>query len=188
MLGFLFGVVMYVIVPIAMLMFIVIAFLLCAESSSRSRNNPHRDETSDSAVAGLMAGFIGFIIYAIGSAASRSAFPQFSPSHPPVFDIIAFILGIVIGFGAPLIIDKIPAMKAVGVSTLILTFAGCAGLYSYLFASSVHRFILYASLSAALGWLLSGIFFRTEAHKLFLGRLRTPDTPETVIRQTRRGR
>jgi hypothetical protein len=165
MLGFLFGVIIYLVVPLALIMFIVIAFLLCGESKKRHQRDTDR---TDSAIAGLLSGFTAFIIYAIGTAASRSAFPKFSPSHPPSFDLLAFLIGVVIGFVAPLAIDKIPEMKAMGVSTLILTFAGCAGLYSYLFASYLHRFILYASLSAALGWLLSGIFFRTEAHKLFL--------------------
>jgi uncharacterized membrane protein len=160
MLEFIFGAIMYVIVPLSMIALVVLAVILCSESTG---------DDSAPALAGVLSGFIGFVIYAIGSAATRSSFPSFSPSHPPSFYVIAFAAGVVIGFIVPLVIDVISDTKGIGIATLILTFAGCAGLYSYLFATSTHRFVLYASLSAAFGWLLSGIFFRTEAHKLFLG-------------------
>jgi hypothetical protein len=156
-LKFLFGAIMYVIVPAIMLAFIIIAFGVAGESK----------DDAESAGAGIAAGFISFATYATGTAAAHSSFPKFSPNHPPSFDLIAFIVGITIGLLAPLIVTLASKNEATGVVTLVLTFSGCAGLYSYLFATSLHRFTLYASLSAGLGWVLSGVFYRTEAHKIF---------------------
>ncbi|HEX6355580.1 hypothetical protein [Actinophytocola sp.] len=152
MVGFLLGVVRWIVVPAVMLIGLVLALVI-------ARNAAKESVARVGAWAGLLAGLVAGSAFAITQAAA-GAQEQATGFR---FNVLSVVLGLVIGFGLPylfLMLAKEP--RLVGLGTLVLSSASSLGLLNYLFSGAVRDFIMLMSMSMLFGLL---IFFVVNPHR-----------------------
>jgi hypothetical protein len=144
MVGFLLGVVHWVVVPAVMLVGLGLALVI-------ARNTAKGSVTRVGAWAGLLAGVVAGSAFAITQAAAggHGSTPEFR------FNPLSIVLGLGVGFGLPylfLVLAKMP--RLVGLGTLVLSAASSLGLLNYLFSGAVRDFIMLMSMSMLFGALI----------------------------------
>jgi hypothetical protein len=143
MLGFLIGLVVWIVVPGTLLALLIFSAVLCFDNDGNVR-----------AIAGALAGLVVCAVYAVSSVPGSAGTPDFSTKSLMTLNVVALLVGLPIGILAGLVAAGLLEGLPEGLATLILTVSGSAGLYSYFFSARLHAYILYAALGLAFGFLV----------------------------------
>lgn len=114
------------------------------------------------AFSGVLAGFVGFAVFAIHTA-SRDRPTLVVARHPLALNIPGLVSGVIAGFIFSLLAVLLLRSSGVGIATLLLVVSGSIGLYIYLFSVQLHLFMLYGSLGLAFGWLIRKVVIPIDA-------------------------
>ncbi len=150
MLTAIYGLIVWVVVPGIIAAILLFSFLI--PSFIRDK------QFKVSAIAGFWAGLLLFVIYAVSQLHTIQE-PDLSITSLPDFNLIATVIGAVVGFCLLRILIFLKTTPIIGLITLILSAASSSALFSYLFTASIRGFAMFVAIGTIFGMLLYIVLF-----------------------------
>ncbi len=157
MLQFIYGVILWIIVPAIMTAMFIFGMVIASKSDS---------PVKASAWAGFLLGLLAFVIYLVNKLPSFQNL-NFTFNSFPDFGFgswVTLIEGGTVGFFLLWIILFMKPTRGVGVITFLLVAASTCSLFSYIFIESIRDIALFFALGLICGVLLHIMFF-PETHR-----------------------
>ena len=146
MIGFLQGVIEFVVIPLIMLSGMVIAVVITRTASGAVERV--------GAYAGLLAGLVlgaGFAMAQLGDSSGGSGL-----SDGFTVSVWALLIGLVLGGGLPVVLGYVKEVSSlIGVITLLFSGASSLALFNYVMAGDTRDFIMLLAVSLLFGVLVT---------------------------------
>lgn len=158
MLQFMYGVVLWVIVPCIIVGMFIFAMIICS----------HADEKR-SAWSGFLLGLILFVLYIISKLSELQSI-NFAFNSFPKFGFgswVTLILGGVVGFALLFIVRVLIPTRGIGIVCLILTSASTCSLFSYIFVENIRDTAMFLALGTLCGLLVHVMFIPETLPEIF---------------------